>query len=130
MENIRGISIYMSPQDFVSTRQMTNKQEWNKRHKYAADTSHSRSDIAKISKVPRSVLDDVYERGVGAHATNPQSVRLKGTFKKDASAPISKKLSAEQWGTARVYSFVNKIEGRRKLNHDLDLAAKIKKPKK
>jgi hypothetical protein len=28
---------------------------------------------------------------------------------------------------ARVYSFVNKIEGRRKLNHDTDLAEKIKK---
>jgi len=36
-------------------------------------------------------------------------------------------MSKEQWGMARVYSFVNKVEGRKKLNHDLDLAEKIKK---
>lgn len=30
-------------------------------------------------------------------------------------------MSKEQWAMARVYSFVNKIEGRRKLNHYTDL---------
>ena len=28
---------------------------------------------------------------------------------------------------ARVYAFVNKLEGRAKLNHDTDLAAKLRK---
>lgn len=105
---------------------MTNKQEWNKRHGYDANMSHSRTEIAKVSKIPRSVLDEVYARGVGAHTTNPGSVRLKNTFKKDPKAPISKKLSKEQWGTARVYSFVNKLEGRRTLNHDQDLAKQLR----
>ena len=101
---------------------MTNKQEWNKRHGFEPNASHPRSEIAQISKIPRSVLDEVYARGVGAHTTNPGSVRLKKTYKKDTKAPISKKLSKEQWGMARVYSFVNKLEGPRTLNHDQDLA--------
>lgn len=99
----------------------TNKQEWNKRHGFSRDESHSRADIAKVSKIPLSKINKVYSRGVGAHKTNPESVRLKGSFKKDPKAPISKKLSKEQWGMARVFSFVNKIEGRKKLNHDTDL---------
>jgi hypothetical protein len=53
-------------------------------------------------------------------------VRTKGG-KKDPKAPLSKKMSKEQWAMARVYSFVNKVEGKRKLNHDTDLADKIKK---
>ena len=104
---------------------MTNKAEWNRRHGYSADASHSRSEIAKVSKVPRKTLDVVFSRGVGAHATNPESVRMRGTFEKKPSAPISQKLSKEQWGTARVYSFVNKLEGRRKLNHDTDLLTTV-----
>ena len=100
----------------------TNKQQWNKRHGFDADESHSKRDISKVSKVPVKVIDKVYDRGIGAYKTNPESVRMKGTFKKDASAPLRKKLSKEQWAMARVYSFVNKLEGRAKLNHDTDLA--------
>lgn len=56
---------------------------------------------------------------------------LKGTsYKKGVKAPMSKKLSQAQWAMARVYSFLNKIEGKRKLNHDLDLAEKIKNKNK
>ena len=102
----------------------TNKQQWNKRHGFKLDESHSRSEISKISKVPSKVIQEVYDRGVGAHKPNPASVRLKGSFKKDPKAPVSAKLSKEQWGMARVYSFVNKLEGRTKLNHDTDLVAK------
>jgi len=96
-----------------------------KRHKLP-DESLGKKDISKISSVPIKILDEVYDRGVGAHKSNPQSVRTK-SGKKDPKAPLSKKMSKEQWAMARVYSFVNKIEGRRKLNHDLDLADKIKK---
>ena len=108
---------------------MTQKTEYNKRHGFKANESHSKQDIAKISKVPKKILDEVYDRGVGAHKTNPESVRVKGTFKKDPAVPLSKKLPKEQWGYARVYSFVNKIEGPRKLNHDKDLLPKIPKLK-
>ena len=58
----------------------------------------------------------MYNRGIGAYNTNPESVRMKGTFKKGVSAPMSMKLSKEQWAMARVYSFLN---GSKK--HDLDL---------
>ena len=99
----------------------THKNQWNKRHGFDKDKSHTKAEIAKVSGVKQSVLQKVYDRGVGAHKTNPASVRLKGSFKKDPKAPISKKLSPEQWGMARVYAFVNKLEGRQKLNHDTDL---------
>ena len=105
---------------------MTNKQEFNKRHKQPANEDNSKKEISKLSGIKMSILDDVYDRGVGAYKSNPQSVRTK-EGKKDAKAPLSKKMSKEQWAMARVYSFVNKVEGRRKLNHDLDLAEKIKK---
>jgi hypothetical protein len=95
---------------------MTQKQEWNKRHGKPKDQANSKSDISKVSKIPKKVLDSVYDRGVGAFKTNPSSVR-----------PSVK--SAEQWAMARVYSFVNKLEGKRKLNHDKDLVDKIPKYK-
>lgn len=100
---------------------MTNKEEWNKRHGFPKDASHSKAEIARVSKIPLKTLDKVYDRGIGAYKTNPESVRLKGSYKKGVKAPMSKKLSKEQWAMARVYSFVNKVEGKKKLNHDLDL---------
>jgi len=105
---------------------MTNKSEFNKRHNQPADQSNSKADISKLSKIPIKILDEVYDRGVGAYKTNPQSVRTKSGAK-DVKAPLSKKMSKEQWAMSRVYSFVNKFEGKRKLNHDLDLAEKLKK---
>lgn len=108
---------------------MTQKEEYNKRHKFKKSDPHSKKEISKISKVPIKVLDEVYDRGLGAYKTNPQSVRLKGSYKKNVKAPMSSKLSAEQWGMGRVYSFVNKMEGKRLLNHDKDLLKKIPKLK-
>lgn len=58
--------------------------------------------------MPVAALRKVYEKGVGAYHTNPESVRVKGTFKKDPSVPLSGKLSPQQWGMARVYAFVMK----------------------
>ncbi len=104
----------------------TNKEQWNRRHKFANGQSHTKAEISRVSKIPISVISDVYDRGIGAYKTNPESVRVKGTFKKDPKVPLSRKLSKEQWAMARVYSFVNKLEGRTKLNHDTDLAQKIR----
>jgi len=101
----------------------TNRQEYFKRHKIIKD-SLSKSEISKISKIPIKILDEVYNRGIGAYKSNPQSVRTK-SGKKDPKAPLSQKMSKEQWAMARVYSFVNKMEGRRKLNHDTDLVKKV-----
>jgi hypothetical protein len=41
---------------------------------------------------------------------------MKGTFKKNVEAPMSQKLSKEQWAMARVYSFLNGSK-----RHDQDL---------
>lgn len=77
--------------------------------------SYSLAELSKISGVSMSILQEVYNRGIGAYKTNPESVRLKGSFKK-GPAPMSKKLSKEQWAMARVYSF---LDGNPK--HDTDL---------
>ncbi len=102
---------------------MTNKTEYFKRHNIK-ESSLSKSDIARISKIPIKILDEVEKRGEGAYSNNPQSVRTK-TGKKDAKAPLSKKMSIQQWSMSRIYSFVNKMEGKTKLNHDTDLAEKV-----
>ena len=99
----------------------THKEQWNARHGFPKDKSHSLAALARESKYSIATLQEVYNRGVGAHATNPRSVRLKGSFKKNVKAPMSNKLSKEQWGHARVYAFLNKIESKQALNHDADL---------
>ena len=83
----------------------TNKEKYNKKYGFKKGASHSIDAIAKKTNTKKSILQKVYNRGVGAHKTNPESVRLK-SGKKDPSAPLSKKMSKEQWGQARVYSFV------------------------
>ena len=105
---------------------LTHKQQFNRRHGKEKDASNSKAEIAKMSGISKSILDDVYDRGIGAYKTNPQSVRTKGGAK-NPKAPMSAKMSKEQWAIARVYAFVNKIESGKKLNHDNDLAEKIKK---
>ena len=69
-------------------------------------------------------LQEVYNRGIGAYKTNPRSVRMKGSFKKGVNAPMSKKLSKEQWAMARVYSFIDKNP-----KHDADLRGGVSIPK-
>ena len=86
----------------------TNRLKFLRKHSLPADTSLSLNEIASLSGMPVGALKKVYEKGLGAYATNPESVRLKGTFKKDPSAPLSRKLSAPQWAMARVYAFVMK----------------------
>jgi hypothetical protein len=75
-------------------------------------------ELSKITGIHPLILQEVYNRGIGAYTTNPTSVRMKGTFKKGVNAPMALKLSPEQWAMARVYSF---IDGNPK--HDNDLRA-------
>lgn len=86
----------------------TNREAFLRKHGLAKDTSLSLPEIASYSGMPVGALRKVYEKGLGAYHTNPESVRLKGSFKKDASAPLSRKLSPQQWAQARVYAFVMK----------------------
>jgi len=80
------------------------------------DKGYTLKELAKISGVSKAVLQQVYNRGIGAYKTNPQSVRMKGSFKKGVNAPMSMKLSKEQWAMARVYSFLDNNPA-----HDTDL---------
>jgi len=89
---------------------MTNRTAFLRKHNLPTDTSLSLQEIASYSGMPVAALRKVYEKGLGAYATNPESVRVKGTFKKDPSAPLSKKLSAPQWAQARVFAFVMKTK--------------------
>jgi len=80
------------------------------------DHGYSLYELSHTTKIPVSTLQQVYNRGIGAYKTDPSSVRMKGSFKKGVSAPMSQKLSKEQWAMARVYSF---LDGNPK--HDVDL---------
>lgn len=52
-----------------------------------------KSTLSKFFRIPRTLLDDSYDRGVGAFRTNPASVR-------------KSVVSEEQWATARTYKFI------------------------
>ena len=80
------------------------------------DKPYNLKELAGISSVPLKKLQEVYDRGIGAYKTNPASVRLKGSYIKGVNAPMSKKLSKEQWAMARVYSF---LDGNPKHDNDL-----------
>jgi hypothetical protein len=105
---------------------MTHRTQFLKRH---GITEPNLSKISRASGVSVADLKEIDKRGRGAWKTNPESVRLKGSFKKDPTAPRSAKLSAEQWGMARLYAMVNKLdlirEGKQKrINQDCDIARK------
>lgn len=90
----------------------TNRERFLAKHNLPADTSLSLREVAELSGMPLSALRLVYNKGLGAYASNPLSVRLKpGTsygraYQKNVTAPMSAKLSAEAWGMGRVYAFV------------------------
>jgi hypothetical protein len=94
---------------------MTHRLSWI-RKMGIQDKPYSIEDLADLSGYELSTLQEVYNRGIGAYKTNPTSVRMKGTFKKNVKAPMSKKLSKEQWAMARIYSFLNENP-----KHDQDL---------
>ena len=80
------------------------------------DVGYSLAELASITKIPKNTLQQVYNRGIGAYTSNPTSVRMKDTFAKNIRAPMSQKLSKEQWAMARVYSF---IAGNKRHDNDL-----------
>lgn len=100
---------------------LTHRQSYLRRH--SLQGSQGLNNLTRTSPwATKGILQKVYDRGIGAHKTNPSSVRLKGSFKKDASAPMSARLSKHQWAMARVYAFLEKAENpKKKLDHDLDL---------
>lgn len=100
----------------------TNKEKFNKRYGFAKDAAHSKTEIARLTGISKGILDDVYDRGVGAHRTNPGSVRnVKGV-----KGGSGKKMSPQQWAMGRIYSFVMGGPARKS---DNDLWQKHKKSK-
>lgn len=91
---------------------LTHKQQFNKRHGFDKSEPHDLAELTKISKIKKAVLQEVFNRGIGAYKTNPSSVR------KHIKSP-------EEWAQARVYAFINKIESNKALNHDIDLLLKL-----
>lgn len=71
----------------------TYKQKFNKKYKQKLDQPNSLYDISKLSGYKLSGLRKIFDKGIGAYKTNPESVR-----------PSVK--SPEQWAYARVYSAV------------------------
>ena len=71
----------------------TYKQKFNKKYGFESSEPHSLADISRITGYKKSGLETIFDKGVGAFKTNPQSVR-KGIR------------SPEQWAQARVYSAV------------------------
>ena len=72
---------------------LTYKQQFNKKYGFPKDEPHSLAEIAKITGYKLSGLQTIFDKGIGAYKTNPQSVR-----------PQVK--SPEQWAYARIYSAV------------------------
>ena len=89
------------------------------------DQGYSLSALSRYTGIPHKVLQEVYNRGIGAYKTQPLSVRMKGTFKKFVNAPMSQKLSKEQWAFARTYSFIDSELFGAPVKHDMDLHRKI-----
>jgi len=107
---------------------LTNKQKYNAKYKFKRNDAHSKKDISKTTGIPLRILDEVFDRGVGARKTNPSSVRSAATGKKVGGNSLKGKMTGEQWGHARVYSFVMKQSGTWG-KADKDLADKVKKLK-
>ena len=109
---VRGINDGLRKRLMVKT--MTHRENFLRKHDMV-DQSYSLKKLSNVSGYSERTLQIVYNRGIGAYKTNPESVRIKGSFKK-GPAPMSMKLSKEQWAMARVYSF---LDGNPK--HDADL---------
>ena len=97
----------------MSQGRKTNKHKFNEKYKQPKNEPNSKKDITKLTGIPMKILDEVFDRGVGAFKTNPESVR------KTVKSP-------EQWAMGRVYSFVMKQKGTWG-KADKDLADKVRK---
>jgi hypothetical protein len=73
---------------------LTYKQKFNKKYGFDKNESHSINEISKITKYKKKGLETIFNKGVGAYHTNPESVRPQVH-------------SPEQWAMARIYASIN-----------------------
>lgn len=105
----------------------TYKQKYNKKYKHPFNEGHTLEQISKETGIKKSILQEVYNRGVGAWKQGSvSSIRLK-SGKKSKTAPRSARMGKEQWAQARVYSFV--MGGTTQRTADKDLWKKHKSGK-
>ena len=102
---------------------LTNKQKFNKRYNQPLNKSNSKKDISRLTGISMSILNQVYDRGLGAHRNNPQSVRSV-SGKKIGGKSLKGKMSAPAWAMARIYSFA--VGGTTRRTADADLWKKHK----
>lgn len=105
---------------------VTNKQKFNKKYGFESNAPHSKAEISKLTGIPKKYLDKVYDRGLGARTSNPQSVRSK-SGKKIGGTSLKGKMTGPQWAMARIYSFV--MKGPTWKTADKDIADEIRKLK-
>jgi hypothetical protein len=72
---------------------LTYKNKFNTKYGFPKDEPHSIAEISQLTGYKKSGLETIFDKGVGAFRTNPESVR-----------PSVK--SPEQWAYARIYSAV------------------------
>jgi hypothetical protein len=106
----------------------TNKEKYNAKFKFKKGTSHSKKDISAKTGIPVRILDKIFYRGAGARKNSPESVRRASDGKKVGGKSLKGKMSAQQWGYARIYSFVMKRPGTWG-RADKDLADEVRKLK-
>lgn len=105
----------------------THRTRYLKKEGLDVDVMYNIPELSKISGVSKSILQQVYNRGIGAYKSNLESVRLKSDFSKNPDTkkfPATARLSKEQWAMARVFSFLNK--GTTYKTTDSDLAKQAK----
>lgn len=105
---------------------VTYKEKYNAKYKYPKGTGHSKEDISKKTGIPVGILDQIFDRAIGARKNNPSSVRRASDGKKVGGQSLKGKMSANAWGYSRIYSFIMKGPGTWG-KADADLAREVKK---
>lgn len=93
IDDSTGIYEYFKDGGMTTKNYVSYKDKFNTKYGYTKGESHSLEEVSKDTGVSMKGLQQIYDKGIGAYKTNPQSVR-----------PNVK--SKEQWAMARVYSAV------------------------
>ena len=91
------------PETKLIGKGLTYKQKFNKKYGFPKDESHTIEEISKLSGYDEEGLHTIFDKGVGAYHTNPESVRPQVH-------------SAEQWAQARLYAAIDPTSGASKVD--------------
>ena len=88
---------------------------FNRAYKQPITKSHSKEDISKLTGISKSILDEVFDRGLKAYES--------------ASEYIKKRVAPQQYAYGRVYGFAYAMKNGTP-EYDTDLALKVRKMKR